>query len=63
MFYILNIVNFPMIYTPMAPFVLLSFNIPKAMLGKTQAKYRNSIVDVTFCGVLLPKMPGNTNNK
>ena len=45
------------VHLPIAPFVLLSLSIPNAMLGKTQAKYRNSVVDINFCGVLYPIIP------
>lgn len=44
---------------PIAPAVLLSFNIPNAILGKTQAKYKKNVVDMTLCIVLLPKTPEN----
>ena len=35
----------------------MSFSIPKAMFGRTQAKYRKKVVDVTLWSVLFPTNP------
>ena len=42
---------------PIIPPVLLSFNIPNAILGKTHAKYKKKVVDMTLCIVLFPTTP------
>jgi len=42
---------------PIIPAVLLSFNIPNAILGKTHAKYKKKVVDMTLCIVLFPTTP------
>ena len=54
--------------SPIAPLVLLLLSMPKAMLGKTQAKYRNIVAAATLCGVLRPitpvkQKPGETVNR
>ena len=43
--------------SPIAPSVLLLLSMPKAMLGRTQAKYRNRVAAAALCGVLWPIIP------